>query len=45
MTDLPLHYRLFADALPSEEKRIRTSYLHPSPGRGGLDRLVCRPGT
>jgi hypothetical protein len=27
MTDLALHYRLLADALPSEEKRIHTSYL------------------
>lgn len=27
MTDPALHYRLLADALPSEEKRIRTSYV------------------
>jgi hypothetical protein len=27
MTDLSLHYRLLADALPGEEKRIRSSYV------------------
>jgi hypothetical protein len=27
MTDIPLHYRLLAAALPNEEKRIRSSYM------------------
>src|SRR5580700_2039671 len=27
MTDPPLHFRLLADALPAEERRIRSSYV------------------
>jgi hypothetical protein len=27
MTDIALHYRLLAAALPGEEKRIRSSYM------------------
>jgi hypothetical protein len=27
MTDLALHYRLLAAALPGEEERIRSSYM------------------